>query len=124
MTASNVFLIICSLAWVKTCTVTSFGIMSRSINARMKLYSVSEAAGNPTSISLNPMSTSIRKNSSFSSSPIGSISAWLPSRRSTLHQMGGFSMLSFFTQSYVTSGGIKYDFPYFAAIFMSFLHTK
>ena len=39
-------------------------------------------------------------------------------------QVHGFSMLSFFTQSYVTSGGIKYDFPYFAAIFMSFLHTK
>ena len=37
--------------------------------------SVSDAAGNPTSISLNPISTSIWKNSSFSSRLIGSINA-------------------------------------------------
>ena len=36
---------------------------------------VSEAAGNPTSISLNPISTSNLKNSSFSSRLIGIINA-------------------------------------------------
>ena len=99
MTASKVFLIICSLACVSTCTVTSSGIMFFSINVRINWYSVSDAAGNPTSISLNPISTSSWKNSSFSSRLIGSIKAWLPSRKSTLHQIGGFSIESFLAQS-------------------------
>ena len=40
---------------VNTCTVTSSGIIFFSINALKKLYSVSDAAGNPTSICLNPI---------------------------------------------------------------------
>ena len=55
--ASNVFLMMCSLACVNTWTVTSSGIMFRSIRARRKSYSVSDAAGKPTSISLNPILT-------------------------------------------------------------------
>ena len=74
-TASKVLRIMCSLACVRTCTVTSSGISFRSIKVRRKLYSVSDAAGNPTSISLNPIFTSILKNSTFSSRLIGSMSA-------------------------------------------------
>ena len=112
-TASKVLLIICSLACVKTWTVTSSGIMSRSIRALIKLYSVSDAAGKPTSISLKPILTNIWKNSNFSSKLIGSISAWFPSLKSTLHQIGALSIYSFLTQSYVGVGGIKYCLLYF-----------
>ena len=82
----------CSLACVRTWIVTSSGIIFLSMSERRKSYSVSEAAGKPTSISLNPTFTSIWKNSIFSSRLMGSIRAWLPSRRSTLHQMGAFSI--------------------------------
>ena len=75
MTASNVLRIMCSLACVSTWIVTSSGIMFLSISARRKSYSVSDAAGNPTSISLKPISTSIWKNSIFSSRLMGSIRA-------------------------------------------------
>ena len=74
-TASKVRLMMCSLACVSTWTVTSSGsCLSRS--GTHDWYSVSDAAGNPTSISLNPTSTNNWKNSSFSSRLIGSISAW------------------------------------------------
>ena len=73
--ASNVLRMICSLACVSTWIVTSSGIILRSISALKNWYSVSEAAGKPTSISLKPILTSISKNSSFSSRLIGSISA-------------------------------------------------
>ena len=106
-TASNVLRMMCSLACVSTWIVTSSGIMSCSISVRTSSYSVSDAAGKPTSISLKPISTRSRKNSSFSSRLIGSINAWLPSRRSTLHQTGAFSTYSFFAQSMHVSGGIK-----------------
>ena len=89
----------CSLDWVSTWMATSSGIISRSISARQNSYSVSEAAGKPTSISLKPIFTRSSKNSSFSSKLMGMIRAWLPSRRSTLHQVGAFSMWSFFIQS-------------------------
>ena len=75
LTASKVLRMICSLAWVSTCTVTSCGIILLSISVLRNAYSVSEAAGNPTSISLKPISTSILKYSTFSSKLIGSISA-------------------------------------------------
>src|SRR5438094_782026 len=52
--------------------------------------SIWEALGNPTSISLKPILTSISKYSSFSSTLIGWARAWLPSRRSTLHQIGAW----------------------------------
>ncbi len=44
--------------------------------------------GKPTSISLKPHFTRASNNSSFCATFIGTGSAWLPSRRSTLHQMG------------------------------------
>ena len=90
--ALKVFFMICSLACVSTCIVTSSGIISLSIRALVKLNSVSEAAGKPTSISLKPISTSILKKSSFSSRLIGSIRAWLPSRKSTEHHSGALSI--------------------------------
>src|SRR5215469_1460937 len=62
-----------------------------SISLRTKSKSVCEADGKPTSISLKPISTSISKNSVFCSMLIGSISDWLPSRRSVLIQIGARS---------------------------------
>ena len=110
--ASKVFLMICSLACVKTWMVTSSGIRSFSIKVRKNVYSVSEAAGKPTSISLKPTFTKSLKNSTFSSRLIGMIRAWFPSRRSTLHHVGAFVIYSFFVQSRDVSGGIKYCLSY------------
>ena len=118
LTASNVRLMMCSRAWVSTCTVTSSGIISCSINVRMKSNSVWEAAGKPTSISLKPTLTSSLKNSSFSSRLIGMMSDWLPSRRSTLHHTGALSTYSFFVHSMHGSGGMKYCLLYFSNPFM------
>ena len=95
--ASNVRLMMCSRACVRTCIVTSSGIKFCSIRVLKKAYSVSEAAGNPASISLKPSLTSILKNSIFCSRFIGTARAWLPSRKSTLHHMGAWSMYSFLT---------------------------
>ena len=78
-----------SRAWVSTWIVTSSGTRSSSISLRMKSNSVCEAEGKPTSISLKPIATSVSNMRSLRAMSIGSISAWLPSRRSTLHQMGG-----------------------------------
>ena len=50
-----------------------------------------DAAGKPTSISAKPTSSSRSNMRSFSCTFIGSIRAWLPSRRSTLHQRGARS---------------------------------
>ena len=61
------------------------------MSVRTQSNSVCEAEGKPTSICLKPMRTSILNISIFSSTFIGSTSAWLPSRRSTEHQMGAFS---------------------------------
>src|SRR4051794_12471061 len=59
-----------------------------SMSRRMNSNSVPDAAGKPTSICLNPQRTSASNSSSFCATFIGTASAWLPSRRSTLHQMG------------------------------------
>ncbi len=56
--ASKVLRMMCSRACVNTWMVTSSGIRSSSISLRRNWYSVSEAAGKPTSISLKPTSTS------------------------------------------------------------------
>ena len=106
-TASNVFFIICGLACVSTWIVTSSGIIFFSMSVRQSSYSVSDAAGNPISISLKPTSISLLKNSSFSSRLIGSTKAWLPSLKSTEHHIGALSIYSFFTQSLHSTGGIK-----------------
>src|SRR5690625_7095543 len=55
---------------------------------RTKSKSVCDAEGKPTSISLKPILTSSSNISSLRSTSIGSIRAWLPSRRSTAHQRG------------------------------------
>src|SRR4051794_34669586 len=57
----------------------------------MKSKSVCEAAGKPTSISLYPIWTSSMNMRRLRSGDIGSIRAWLPSRRSTAHQRGAAS---------------------------------
>jgi len=80
-------------AWVSTWMVTSAGTRSSSISWRTKSKSVCDAAGKPTSISLNPMRTRSSNMRSLRAGPMGSISAWLPSRRSTLHQTGGSVMV-------------------------------
>src|SRR6185312_8750806 len=69
--------------------VTSSGMRPPSINSRVKLKSVWEADGKPISISLNPIFRSCLNIRILRAESIGSISAWLPSRRSTLHQVGG-----------------------------------
>ncbi len=100
--AAKVFSISSARDWVSTWMVTSSGIRSPSMISRTKAKSVSEAAGNPTSISLKPRLSrrSLKPRLSNSSNmrrlrsgPIGSIRAWLPSRRSTLHHCGAWSMV-------------------------------
>ena len=76
--------------WQRTWMATSAGIRFSSMRRRQKSYSICEALGKPTSISLNPIFTRSSKYSSFSSTLMGWASAWLPSRRSTLHQIGGW----------------------------------
>lgn len=65
--ASNVLFNICGRIWLKTWIVTSSGMRFSSINVRMNENSVSDAAGKPTSISLNPSFTRYEKKYSFSS---------------------------------------------------------
>ena len=84
-----------SRAWVSTCTVTSSGISFSSISLRTKSKSVWDAAGKPISISLKPDFSSSMNMRNLRSASIGSINAWLPSRRSTLHQTGGRVMTWF-----------------------------
>src|SRR5215471_5856564 len=77
-----------SRAWTSTWSQTSSGARFSSISRRLKVNSVFEAEGKPTSISLKPHLTSVWNSSSFWLTFIGTASAWLPSRRSTLHQRG------------------------------------
>ena len=70
--------------------ITSSGIRSSSTSWRTKVKSGWEAAGKPTSISLKPHCTSRSNIRRFRSGSMGSIRAWLPSRRSTLHQRGAW----------------------------------
>ena len=69
--ASKVLLIKCSLACTRHCNFTPSGIRFSSTNFLTKLNSVSDADGNPISISLNPISTSSSKSSSFCEMFIG-----------------------------------------------------
>ena len=90
---SNVRSINSSFDWTSTCTQTSPGMRFSSINRRVKSNSICDAEGKPISISLKPIFTSMSKYSSFSSTLMGTASAWLPSRRSTLHQVGALSIM-------------------------------
>ena len=58
------------------------------VSRRLNVNSVLDADGKPTSISLKPILTSVWNNSNFWETFIGTASAWLPSRKSTLHQRG------------------------------------
>ncbi len=73
--------------------VTSSGIRSSSISWRTKSKSVWLADGKPTSISLKPMATSVWNMRSLRTGSIGSMRAWLPSRRSTAHHRGALVSL-------------------------------
>src|SRR5471032_309389 len=81
--------------WVSTTMVTSSGMRFSSTSLRTKSKSVCEAEGKPTSISLTPILISNSKKRNFLSALIGSINAWLPSRRSVLIQIGGLLMTLF-----------------------------
>ena len=76
--------------WVSTWTMTSSGILPSLTSPEMKSKSVAPLAGKPTSISLTPTLSSRSKKRIFFSAPIGSISAWLPSRRSVESQRGAW----------------------------------
>src|SRR5262245_32245108 len=78
--------------WVRTWMVTSSGIRSSSMSWRMKSKSGWLALGKPTSISLNPMCTRVSNMRRLRAGSMGSISAWLPSRRSTEHHSGALVM--------------------------------
>jgi hypothetical protein len=64
------------------------GTTSSTIRCRTKSKSVCDADGNPASILLKPILTSKSNIRRLRCWFIGSINAWLPSRRSTLHQIG------------------------------------
>ncbi|MNY19096.1 hypothetical protein D3C86_1525140 [compost metagenome] len=87
-TDSTVRRIRSSRDWVSTTMFTSAGIRSSSISMRTKSKSVCEADGKATSISFSPTFTSCSKKRSLRAGFIGSIRAWLPSRRSVLIQRG------------------------------------
>jgi len=72
--------------------VVSSGMWPPSISSRTKSKSVCDADGKPTSISLTPTATRVWNMRSFLSASIGSISDWLPSRRSELSQIGALSI--------------------------------
>ena len=91
-TASKVRSISSGRHWVSTWIATPSGMAPPSMIERTKSKSVCEAEGKATSISLKPISASRRNMRFLRSTPIGSISAWLPSRRSTEHQIGALSM--------------------------------
>ncbi|CFU79902.1 Uncharacterised protein [Bordetella pertussis] len=90
--ASTVRLMRSSRDWVRTMMVTSSGMRFSSISLRTKSKSVCDADGKPTSISLKPIFTSCSKKRTLRSTLMGSISDWLPSRKSVLIQMGGWVM--------------------------------
>src|SRR5699024_377085 len=79
--------------WVRPMIVTSSGIWSFSISKRTKSKAVCDAEGKPTSISLKPVRMKRSKKRSFCSGFMGSMSAWLPSRKSVLIQMGALVMV-------------------------------
>src|SRR3990167_8173347 len=82
-----------SRPWVSTWMVVSSGMWLSSIRVRTKSKSVCDAAGNEASISFTPTATRVFQKRSFFTASIGSISDWLPSRRSELHQIGAVVMV-------------------------------
>src|SRR5262245_48475031 len=105
--ASKVRSISSGRLWVSTWMATPSGIMSLSISSRTKSKSVSDAAGKPTSISLKPILQSSPNIRVLRSESIGSIRAWLPSRKSTAHQIGGLVMTALGHRRSLRSMGLK-----------------
>src|SRR5665213_2205783 len=98
--------------------VTSGGMQLLSIKWRQKSKSVCEADGKPISISLKPIFTSVFHMRILRSWPMGSMRLWLPSRKSTLHQMGG---LVIWADGHLRSGrliGVKAWYLCFGLIIM------
>ncbi len=123
---SKVRVIRSSRAWVSTWMVTSSGIWPPSISSRTKSKSVCEAEGKPTSISLRPTCTSVLKKRIFFAASIGSISDWLPSRRSELSQIGAWVM-AFDGQvrsGMSMAGKARYLFDGFLSMVMAFPQVK
>ena len=89
---SAVLAIRSSRAWVSTEMVTSSGTCPPVMSCRTKSKSVWEADGNPISISLYPRATSSSNIRILRFGVIGSIRAWLPSRRSVDSQRGALVM--------------------------------
>ncbi len=79
--------------WVSTWMVTLSGIRSASMSWRTKSKSGWLADGKPTSISVKPMATRVLNIRHLRSGSMGSMSAWLPSRRSTEHHFGALVSL-------------------------------
>ena len=116
---SNVRSIRSSRACVSTSIVTSSGMWPPSISSRTKLKSVSDADGNATSISLKPIATSVLNIRILRAASIGSNSAWLPSRRSVLIQIGAFVIVR---DGHVRSGRLTgVNGRYFVAGFFSIM---
>jgi hypothetical protein len=78
---------------VSTWMATSSGTRPVCTSPLMKSNSVAPALGKPTSISFRPTFTSRSKKRVFFSASIGSINAWLPSRRSVDSQRGAAAIV-------------------------------
>ena len=110
----------CTSTWSHTSSGARFSSMSRRLNVN----SVLDADGKPTSISLKPVFTSVWNNSSFCDTFIGTASAWLPSRKSTLHQRGAAvrTRLGHCRSGKATGGNGRYFFDGFLCmLFLSML---
>ena len=81
--------------WVRTWMVTSSGMRWSSMSSRRKLKSGWLALGKPTSISLKPIATTASNMRRLRAGSIGSMRAWLPSRRSTEHHSGALVIWRF-----------------------------
>src|SRR5271170_4180313 len=93
------------------------------MSKRLKANSVFDADGNPTSISLKPVFTSVWNNSNFCDTFIGTASAWLPSRKSTLHQRGACvrTRLGHWRSGKLTGGNGRYFFDGSFCMLLGFL---
>jgi hypothetical protein len=91
-TDSTVRRISSSRDWVSTMMVTSSGMRPSSISLRTKSKSVCEAEGKPFDFLQADLDQQV-EDAQLLSALIGSISAWLPSRRSVLIQIGGLLMI-------------------------------
>jgi hypothetical protein len=90
---SNVRAISSSFDWTRTCTQTSSGMRPLLDQAAREIELDLRGGGEADLDLLEADLHQQVENSSFSSTLIGTASAWLPSRRSTLHQIGARSIV-------------------------------